>query len=57
MTKAIHFFKPVVAIGHVRTYWKIRINQRIDLDRLEMLANKYHTSVGAEVVEHFLITK
>jgi len=43
-----------VAIGHTRANWVSRIDQGIDLDRLEILADKGQTGVRAEVVGQFL---
>jgi hypothetical protein len=39
-----------VAVGNASANWKGRINQRVDLDGLEILANKCQASVRTEVV-------
>ena len=39
-----------VAVGNPRADWRGRINQRVDLDGLEILANKCQSCVGTEVV-------
>ena len=46
-----------VAVGRPIANGELRINQRIDVDALEVFADKSQSGVGVEVVGSFLITK